>query len=108
MRKLPASINAQFNALLNTNNIPKRYQNHYLKWLRHYLGFCHNYGFSESNPQSLPKFIRKLKESGYPVYLYLTTAFAAWLVTQDRKRPLKPGDFPFRTALYYRIALEYG
>ena len=62
MRKISASINAQFNALLNTNKIPKRYQNHYLKWLRYYLDSCHKYGFSESNPQSLAKFVRKLKE----------------------------------------------
>jgi len=62
MRKIPTSINAQFNALLNKNNIPKRYQNHYLKWLRYYLDFCHKYGFSEPNPQSLPNFVRKLKE----------------------------------------------
>ncbi len=53
MRKIPTSINTQFNALLNKNNIPKRYQNHYLKWLRYYLDFCHKYGFSESNPQSM-------------------------------------------------------
>jgi hypothetical protein len=33
MRKIPASINAQFNALLNTNKIPKSYQNHYLRAL---------------------------------------------------------------------------
>ena len=30
--------------------------------LRWYFDFCHKYGFSKSNPQSLPKFIRKLKE----------------------------------------------
>jgi hypothetical protein len=36
--------------------------NHYLKWLRYYLDFCHKYGHSESNSQSLPNFIRKLKE----------------------------------------------
>ena len=62
MRKIPTSINAQFNALLNTNKIPKRYQNHYLKWLRYYLDFCHKYGLSKSNPQSLPNFVWKLKE----------------------------------------------
>ncbi|HUV28313.1 MAG TPA: hypothetical protein VMW34_13205, partial [Anaerolineales bacterium] len=58
----PTSINAQFNALLDKNNIPKRYQNHYLKWLRYYLDFYHKYGFSESNPQSVTEFVRKLKE----------------------------------------------
>ena len=66
MRKIPTSINAQFNALLNKNNIPKTYQNHCLKWLRYYLDFRHKYGFSESNPQSLPKFVRELKEKGQP------------------------------------------
>ena len=41
MRKIPTSINAQFDALLNKSKIPKRYQNHYLKCLRYYLDFCH-------------------------------------------------------------------
>jgi hypothetical protein len=62
MKKIPAALNAQFNALLVKNKIPQSYQKHYLKWLRYYLDFCHNYGFSEPNPQSLPNFIRKLKE----------------------------------------------
>ena len=51
MIEIPASQNSQFNALLDTNRIPKRYQDHYLKWLRYYLDFRHKYGFSESNPQ---------------------------------------------------------
>ena len=51
MIEIPATQNSQFNALLDTNKIPKRYQNHYLKWLRYYLGFRHKYGFSESKPQ---------------------------------------------------------
>jgi hypothetical protein len=62
MRKLPASTTTQFNALLDKNNIPKTYQNHYLKWLCYYLSFCHKYGFRESNPQSLPTFVWELKE----------------------------------------------
>lgn len=62
MKKIPAALNAQFNALLVKNKIPQSYQRHYLKWLRYYLDFCHNYGFSEPRPQSLPNFIRKLKE----------------------------------------------
>jgi len=33
MRKIPASMDAQFNALLDKSNIPKRYQNHYLRAL---------------------------------------------------------------------------
>ena len=33
MRKIPASINEHFNALLNKSKIPKRYQDHYLRAL---------------------------------------------------------------------------
>jgi len=62
MRRITTSINAHFSALLNTNKIPKTYQNHYLKWLRYYLDLWHKYGFGESNPQSLPGFVRKLEE----------------------------------------------
>ena len=62
MRKIPAALNAQFDALLVKKKIPQRFHSHYLKWLRYYLDFCQRYRFSESNPQSLPNFIRKLKE----------------------------------------------
>jgi len=62
MRKIPAALNAQFDALLVKNKIPQRFHSHYLKWLRYYLDFCQRYRFSESNSQSLPNFIRKLKE----------------------------------------------
>jgi integron integrase len=62
MRKIPAALNAQFGALLIKNKIPQKFHNHYLKWLRYYLDFCQRYRFSESNFQSLPNFIRKLKE----------------------------------------------
>jgi hypothetical protein len=62
MRKIPPALNVQFDALLVKNKIPPKYRNHYLKWLRYYLDFCHKYGHSESNSQSLPNFIRKLKE----------------------------------------------
>jgi len=63
MRKIPSALNAQFEALLVKNKIPQRFHSHYLKWLRYYLDFCQRYRFSESNSQSLPNFIRKLKEN---------------------------------------------
>jgi len=62
MRKIPSALNAQFEALLVKNKIPQRFHSHYLKWLRYYLDFCQRYRFSESNSQSLPNFIWKLKE----------------------------------------------
>ncbi len=62
MRKIPAALNVQFDALLVKNKIPQKFHSHYLKWLRYYLDFCQRYRFSESNSPSLPNFIRKLKE----------------------------------------------
>ena len=62
MRKIPAALNIQFDALLVKKKIPQRSHSHYLKWLRYYLDFCQKFRFSESNPQTLPEFIRKLQE----------------------------------------------
>ena len=62
MKKIPAVLISRFKALLVSNRIPERYHAYYLKWLRYYLDFCHKYGFDESDPQSLPAFIMKLKE----------------------------------------------
>ena len=62
MRKIPAALNVQFDALLVKNKIPQKFHNHYVKWLRYYLDFCQRYRFNESNSQSLPNFIRKLEE----------------------------------------------
>ena len=62
MIKIPDSLKAQFNGLMARNKIPQKYQIHYLKWLRYYLDYCHKYGFTASDPRSLPGFIRKLEE----------------------------------------------
>jgi len=62
MRKIHDALNAQFDALLVKNKIPQKFHSHYLKCLRYYLDFCQKYQFNESNSQSLPNFIRKLKE----------------------------------------------
>ena len=64
MRKIPAALNVQFDALLVKNKIPQKFHSHYSKWLRYYLDFCQRYRFNESNSRSLPNFIRKLKEKG--------------------------------------------
>lgn len=62
MRKIPAALNVQFGALLVKNKIPQKFHRHYLKWLRYYLDFCQKYRFEESNSESLPNFVQKLKE----------------------------------------------
>lgn len=62
MKKITSALNAQFKTLLAQNKITPNHHAHYLKWLRNYLDFCHKYVFDESSPQSLPNFIKKLKE----------------------------------------------
>ena len=62
MKTIPPALVPQYKALLNQNGISNKYQHHYLKWLRYYLDFCYKYKFDDSNLQSLPSFIGKLKE----------------------------------------------
>jgi site-specific recombinase XerD len=62
MKNLPPTLVTKYNALLKQNGVPDKYQRFYFKWLRFYLDFCQKYQFDDSNPQSLPKFIEKLKE----------------------------------------------
>jgi len=56
MKKLSATLIAQFKALLFNNNVPEKYHPHYLKWLRYYLDFCHKYGFDQIRGQALYAF----------------------------------------------------
>ena len=65
MRKIPAVLNVQYNALLVKNKLPQEVHSHYLKWLRYYLDFCQRYRFTESSSLSLPNFIQKLKEKSH-------------------------------------------
>lgn len=54
MKKIPAALSHQYTMLLNETEIPDRYHQHYLKWLRYYLDFCHKYQVDDSTPRSLP------------------------------------------------------
>ena len=62
MKQIPTPLVSAFRTLLIKYEIPQRSHFHYLKWLRYSLDFCHNYGQKESDPQSLPDFINKLKK----------------------------------------------
>ena len=43
------------------NGIAKPLWNHYTKWLRYYLDFCHRYGHALNEQQSFPPFDEKLR-----------------------------------------------
>ncbi len=49
MRKIPAALNVQLDALLVKNKVAQKFHNYYLQWLRYYLDFCQRYRFSVSN-----------------------------------------------------------
>ena len=50
-----------YSAILNKNKMPENEQYSFIKWLRYYLDFCHKYDFEKTGPNSLPRFIEKLR-----------------------------------------------
>ena len=78
MRKIPASINAQFNALLVKSKIPKRYQNHYLKWLRYYP----NWKINKNLPDPRLKLMKQVRQvMRYHHYAYRTEkTYSDWIL----------------------------
>ena len=61
MKQIPQSTKVRYDAQLFQHHIPKKLHPYYLKWLRFYLDFCRKYNFKESEKESLPHFIKKLK-----------------------------------------------
>ena len=62
MLKIPGNVLTRFGAFLSQQNVPPGAHNYYKKWLRYYLDFCHKYSFSFLDPETLPRYINKLKE----------------------------------------------
>jgi integron integrase len=64
MRLLPAHLIHQFTALLDQMRLDGRDKATYLKWLRLYWDFCHQYHYDPYRSESLPSFLDKLREKG--------------------------------------------
>jgi len=62
MKQIPDTIAKPFDALLVKKQIPRASLPVYRKWLRYYLDFCHKYKFNPLEKESLPRFLKKLKE----------------------------------------------
>ncbi|MBN2246337.1 MAG: integron integrase [Candidatus Aminicenantes bacterium] len=62
MLKIPENVLSSFGAFLSQKNVPPGSHYYYKKWLRYYLDFCYKYTLSYVNPETLPRFINKLKE----------------------------------------------
>jgi len=62
MIKTPSDIATLFAVQLVEKAIPEQDRKYYRKWLRMYLDFCSKYGFGQSDKNTLPAFIAKLRE----------------------------------------------
>ena len=60
MIKIETNLLNNYTLNLQNNRIPENEHKNYLKWLRYYLDFCHQYNFRSTNSETLPKFIAKL------------------------------------------------
>jgi hypothetical protein len=100
MKKLPVALIEQFKELLVKSKIDQRYRNHYIKWLRYYLDFCHKYEFNRYTHESFPFFLAKLKEKKQTVAqqqqahkaisIYYEFVRSKMNGVRNDKRPLSP------------------
>ncbi len=62
MLVIPQEKRNDFISTLEEKGIPGNEREPYLKWVRYFLDFCNKCRFDDSNEQSLPPFIKKLRE----------------------------------------------
>jgi predicted phosphoadenosine phosphosulfate sulfurtransferase len=62
MFNIPNELWSKYGMILTKKTIPVSFHNHYKKWLRYYLDYCHKYKQPYSDRQSLKKFTEKLQE----------------------------------------------
>ena len=62
MIQVPYQIQSKYKAVLIEKAVPEKNHHLYLKWLRYYLDFCLKYKFNQSNEESHPEFLNKLRE----------------------------------------------
>jgi hypothetical protein len=62
MRLLPVNLAHQFDVLLDQKGLDVRNKAAYLKWLRFYWDFCHQYHYDPYRSESLSPFLDKLGE----------------------------------------------
>ena len=84
MRIIPKEILIQFDSALKRKEISPELHNFYRKWLRFYLDFCHKYCHESKEPESLSRFINKLREKN-----------------QDKKRQKQAYD---SVLIYYELS----
>jgi len=60
MLPLSSEVVHAYDAALAQRKISSDERNHYKKWLRYYLDYCHKYHFSPADQQSFSHFHKKL------------------------------------------------
>lgn len=66
MLAIPPELTRRYESRLAQQNVVAGQRPHYHKWLRYYLDFCHKYGFTPTDRQSLPAFQEKLRTKHQP------------------------------------------
>lgn len=62
MKKIPQHILETFDTWLEKKGVALKEQYIFKQWLRYYLDFCSKYDHDSNRPESLPLFIKKLRE----------------------------------------------
>jgi hypothetical protein len=62
MRLLPTDLAHQFDVLLDSKGLDGQDKATYLKWLRFYWDFCHQYHYDAYRSERLPSFLDKLRK----------------------------------------------
>ena len=66
MNKVP-EIDARYDEVLKSQNVPQERWSEHQKWVRFYLHFCEKYGHQPTDLGSMPLFIAKLASKGQTV-----------------------------------------
>jgi integrase len=62
LKKIPQHILETFDTWLEKKGVALKEQYIFKQWLRYYLDFCSKYDHDSNRPESLPLFIKKLRE----------------------------------------------
>jgi integron integrase len=92
MQPIPETISKQFRRRLGEVQINAQYVPHYLKWLRYYWDFCHQYGKDVNSLASLEPFIDKLKSKGQSPALLVQASKAVRLYRELSVNEAEPSQ----------------
>jgi integron integrase len=95
MEPIPAEIKIRYDAALVRENVPLPVHFHYRKWLRYYLDFCLKYRYEILKKESLPYFLKKLKDKNQTeqqqkqAFHAVSIFYEIETIDQDRIGPLE-------------------